>query len=139
MTDYLVRAETKEAWDAYAFQQGWRIEPDSDGQELARGVQVDEIGPVMLEPPVLDEAGNEIPPAVVDGWHHVNLRLPDDMPVDLPAARSVTTSPKGIGAREVGESPARVQFLDASDIATPIRVWMDGMNFEPAGASDDGL
>jgi hypothetical protein len=37
------------------------------------GLYVDEVGEVMVTPPVLDEDGNEITPAEIVPGHHVNL------------------------------------------------------------------
>jgi hypothetical protein len=136
LIDYLVRAETKEAWDAYALEQGWTV--DHDGVvALAPGVLIDEIGPVVLEPAVIED-GEIVTDAVMDPWHHVNLRLleepADGMETRLSDARQVTTDPEGVDALEVGTEPQRVQVLDHHDIETPIRVWADGMHWTPVEA-----
>jgi len=128
IVDYLIRAESRDAWLAFAQEQGWIVEG-----ETADNVQIDEIGPVVLEP------GDETTPPVMDEWYHVNLRLldpPGDVDAKLAEGRLVTTDPMGIDAMETGVEPERVQVLDHADIATPIRIWAGGMHFPEA---DDGL
>jgi hypothetical protein len=131
MIDYLIRAETKAAWNEYAFQQGLT----GDDGDPAKGVLIDEIGQVMLEPPVFSaDGGTVVTPAVMDSWHHVNLRVTGDTPLTFPAGKAVTTTPRGIDAMEFNEAPSRVQFLDPADIVSPIRIWADGMYFLSVGA-----
>lgn len=43
------------------------------------GVIIDEIGPVVKTPAVLDEEGNEVTPAVIVEGHHVNLVATGDI------------------------------------------------------------
>lgn len=43
--------------------------------KVAKGVEIYHIGPVVITPAVMDEAGNVVTPAVMDTRHHVNFRM----------------------------------------------------------------
>jgi hypothetical protein len=129
IVDHLIRAESRSVWLTYAQDWGW-IDADDNPTP---GILIDEIGSVVLVPSVIDEDMTVTTEAVMDDWHHVNVRVLDDQLEEkgalLSDAKMVTTDPEGIDALEIGVEPTRIQILDASDITTPVRVWADGMNF----------
>ena len=138
MNDFLVRAETREAWLAYAQEQGWLVEFEGNLYP-ANHVRVDELGPVVVTPGVYDpETMEEVTPPVMDDWHHVNLRvveiqLDENGDVMTPFAdvfadgRAVVTE-QDVRAIEAGEAGSTIQVLMPVDIETPIRIWADGMH-----------
>jgi len=123
--DYLIRAETREAWLAYAQDQGWLAE---DGLPV-ENVYVDEIGPVVVTP------GD---PPVMDTWHHVNLRLfeQDDGLKSFASARNVVTE-QDVRAIEGDTEEGAIQVLYPEDISTLIRIWANGMNPGPLTPPQD--
>jgi hypothetical protein len=129
LIDHLIRAESRSVWLTYAQDWGW-IDADDNPTP---GILIDEIGSVVLVPSVIDEDMTVTTEAVMDDWHHVNVRVLDDQLEEkgalLSDAKMVTTDPEGIDALEIGVEPTRIQILDASDITTPVRVWADGMHF----------
>ena len=118
MKDYLIRAETKAAWDAYAEAQGW-IDNDN--------VHIDELGPVVITP------GD---PPVMDMWHHVNLRILEESNENqsivfiqfFDIGRQIRT-PKNIRAIEDITPLGAIQILYPEDILTQIRIWANGMQY----------
>lgn len=78
MIEAVVRAATREAWVAAALQAGLLIQDDPDDPGTirpGRGVNISEIGPMELEPAVLDSEGNVTTAAAMDERWHVNVRL----------------------------------------------------------------
>ena len=133
MKDFLIRAETREAWQAYAEQQGWL---DEDGNH-APHVRIDEIGPVVVIPGVYED-GVEVTPPVMDNWHHVNLRVVENQLAengitpepfeDLFAEGRAVVTEQDVRAIEAGDAGSTIQVLYPEDIETPIRIWADGMH-----------
>jgi hypothetical protein len=84
MLEILVYCPTREM-----FVQGMTTTQLLDGRTLAtlkddrlipvEGVQMDEIGPIMKTPPVFNEAGEVVTPAVMVEGHHVNFRVYGDL------------------------------------------------------------
>lgn len=127
MIDHLIRAESRSVWLTYAQDQGWIDEDDRP----TPGTLIDELGPVVIEPAVIDMETMEVTtPAVMDDWHHVNVRLVEEgePSVDLAGIQAVDV--RGVSAVEKGLEPTRIQVLSAADIATPVRIWAGGMYFK---------
>ena len=157
MIDLFFRAFSRARWITVATNRGiYTGALDEAGREIvAPGFAVDEIGNVMVTPPVLDAEGNVTTPAVMDTWWCVNLRMYGDAEVrddDAPfpgeaetdtqqwrflrskfarfvRENSTTVMVQGKRAYQFGASTNRIQLLDPRDIATPVRVWAGGMNF----------
>ena len=127
MMDYLIRAESQAVFRTYAQDWGWIDEEDRPTQ----GTLIDELGPVVVTPAVIGEDMTITTPAVMDDWHHVNVRLVDADPVEArnKVAENTTRSViRGVNVIEKGEEPTRIQLLYPEDIMTPIRIWADGMH-----------
>jgi hypothetical protein len=123
--DHLIRAESRSVWLTYAQDQGWVDEQDHP----TPGTLIDEIGPVVVTPAVIDaETFTVTTPAVMDDWHHVNVRLLDPPAVSTGFANAKAIDVRGVTAAEIGVEPTRIQLLSAADIETPVRVWADGMH-----------
>jgi len=138
--DYLIRAETKEVWRAYAEEQGWLT--NIDGEPVpAEHVRIDTLGPVVITPGTYDEEGNELTPPVMDDWYHVNLRILEPKPEETELlgriAGTTTTANKDVRAIEGTTEEGAIQVLYPEDITTPIRVWADGMHMGPLPVVDE--
>lgn len=149
MIDLFFRAFSRARWIAVATNRGIY---DAEGN-INPGFGVDEIGNVMVTPPVYDANGNETTPAVIDSWWSVNLRIygqqgDDDAATLFPGETDDTERPwkflrsklaryvrengtpvtvAGRRAYQFGTGTNRFQLLDPRDIATPARVWAGGM------------
>lgn len=116
MFDLMFNATSKKAWDDFAAANGLVL--DFDGATFpASGVMIDEIGPIMVDPPVIDRDGDIITPAVMDEEYHVNLR------VDADAADPALLAAGGTG----------VKWVDPATVTSPARVWAGGMNYWTPG------
>lgn len=112
MFDLMFKATSKKAWDDYAAANGLVL--DFEGVAFpASGVMIDEIGAVMLEPPVIDQDGEITTPAAMDGNHHVNLRVEDG----------------GADPAMLAAGSAGVEWINPASVATPARIWAGGMNY----------
>lgn len=110
--DMMFKATTKKAWDAFAANSSFVLDFDGVAFPIS-GVMIDEIGAIMLEPPVINQDGDITTPAVMDGSHHVNLRIEGG------AADPATLAAGGEG----------VEWIDPATVFTPARVWAGGMNY----------
>ncbi|MBU2051515.1 MAG: hypothetical protein KKH61_21400 [Gammaproteobacteria bacterium] len=145
MIDLFFRCFTRERWIAVATSRGIY---DAKGN-VNPGFAVDEVGNVMLTPPVMKD-DVVVTPAVMDTWFCVNLRIygpkhDDDMDdlyqgeegdwkflrsklAKFVRNQSTTIRLQGRRAYQFGTGVNRVQLLDPRDITTPVRVWAGGMN-----------
>lgn len=105
MYDLMYKADDKATWDAYLA---------AIPEYVLPSLLVDEIGPIVITPAVLDEDSNVVEEAVLDLSHHVNLRYLDD---DNSVAATLAAGASG------------VQWIDPSMVSTPARIWAGGMNY----------
>lgn len=101
MYDLMFKATDKAAWDAFA------------GTFPETGILVDEIGQILITPPVLDANGNIITPVVIDEAYHVNVRIISD---------EVDCSILANGA-------PGVNWINPTTVTSPERIWAGGMNY----------
>lgn len=104
MFDLMYKADDKAAWDAYL---------SALPEDILPSLLVDEIGPIVITPAVLDENGDVVDEAVIDLSHHVNLRVMSET-VDCSA---------------LSEGGPGVQWIDPTIVSTPARIWAGGMNY----------
>ena len=149
----MLRAFSRARWIQVATARGIYSGTDPIAGEpiVADGYLVDEIGPMMITPPVLDANGVEITPAVIDTWHSVNLRFHgpkadadedtlypgEDEAIPKKFLRSkfarwvreqgTLVMVRGIRTYQFGAAANRIQLLDPRDIATPYRIWVGGL------------
>lgn len=108
MIDLMFRADSQAAWTAFAASAGYTR--DADGAAVpTEGVSIDEIGPVVTTPAVLDDEGEIITDAVLDQRHHVNVRLDCDAPPMI--------------------SGPGVEWIDPATVTTPARIFAGGMTY----------
>ncbi len=121
--DLMYRATDEATWDAYADIVGLT----ADG--MPNGCYIDEIGPIVTTPAVIDpETGNVITPAVVDEHFHVNVRLtqiagplPDPLPPDYVQ--------QGHDPAVLAQGGPGVEWLDPAIVGNPYRIWAGGMSY----------
>lgn len=101
MNDLMFKATDKAAWDAFA-----ETFPET-------GILIDEIGPIVITPAVLDETGEIVEGAVIDLSHHVNVRVLSD----------------SIDCFELAQGAPGVEWIDPSIVTSPDRIWAGGMNY----------
>ena len=149
----MIRAFSRARWLQVATARGIYsgTDPETGEPTVAAGYLVDEIGHLLITPPVLDANEVEITPAVFDTWHSVNLRLHGpvaDADEDTLYPGEDEIIPKkflrskfarwvreqgnlvmvqGVRAYQFGAGNNRVQLLDPRDIATPYRIWVGGL------------
>lgn len=105
MFDFMFKATDKAAWDAYLA---------AVPEEVMPSLLVDEIGPIVITPAVVDADGEVVEEAVIDLSHHVNLRyLGDD------SAVATTLAAGGTG----------IDWIDPGTVSTPARIWAGGMTY----------
>lgn len=105
MFDLMYKATDKAAWDAFL---------SALPEDVLLSLLVDEIGPIVITPAVLDEYGDVVEEAALDLSHHVNLRYCGD---DNSVAATLAAGASG------------VQWIDPSTVSTPARIWAGGMNY----------
>lgn len=105
MYDFMYKATDKATWDAFLA---------AMPEEVLPSILVDEIGPIVITPAVLDENGDVVDEAVIDLSHHVNLRYLGN---DNSVAASLAAGASG------------VQWIDPDLVSTPARIWAGGMNY----------
>lgn len=105
MFDLMYKADDKTAWDAFLA---------ALPEDVLPSILVDEIGPIVITPAVLDENGDVVDEAVIDLSHHVNLRYLGE---DNSFAATLAAGASG------------VQWIDPSTVSTPARIWAGGMNY----------
>lgn len=148
MIDLFFRAFSRARWLTVATNRGVY---DTEGN-INPGFGIDELGNVMVTPPVINPDGTVQTPAVIDTWHCVNLRLygpqaeaDDDDPYEDDSAeprrwkflrsklarfvreQATVVMVRGIRAYQFGTAANRFQLLDPRDIPVPPRVWAGGM------------
>jgi hypothetical protein len=105
MFDFMYKATDKTAWDTFI---------SSLPEDITPQLLVDEIGPIEITPPVIDEDGEIVEEGVIDLSHHVNLRyLGDDDTV----------------AASLSQGNSSVQWISPEIVASPNRIWAGGMNY----------
>lgn len=135
VVDAIVRADTREDFEAAALSRNLLTE-DADGNRTpAPGVNIDVLGPVTIKPAVLDEEGNVTTPAVTDSRYHVNIRITDpalsvvdaegfenwrQTAIDWTAYGTPDTA---INAEEQGLKLGGVVLIDPATVKSPVRVW----------------
>lgn len=105
--DLMYKSATKATWDAFTLASGLTV--DEDGVvSPSQNVLIDEIGPIVITPAVVDDA-----------WH-VNVRLLGDS-FDIPA---------------LAAGDEDTEWINPADVTAPARIWACGMNYwlpeEPA-------
>lgn len=113
MLDLMFKAINKSAWDNFAASSGLVIEDEKGLSFPAPDVLIDEIGPVMTEPAILNERGEVETPAVFNTAFHVNVRI-------------IGTA---IACDQLAKGGSGVTWLDPSKVASPSREWAGGMNY----------
>ena len=103
----MFKATNKAAWDAFAA----TFPVDAE-------ILIDEIGPIVTTPAVIDSNGNITKPAVVDNAHHVNIRI------QRPILNSADNNDTVDVYEELVSGATGVQWIDPSTVATPHRVWL---------------
>lgn len=103
---------------------------------VAKGVNIDHIGPVEITPGTYDADGNEITAPVMDTRHHVNVRLgpPATDRVDAQgnlkwhkwalAWTQTGTDDTQVNASEQAKVLMDVALIDPETINTPSRAWL---------------
>lgn len=104
MFDLMFKATDEASWDAYVA----ALDP-----EVQANILLDEIGPIVVTPAVIDEDGDIVTPAVIDEAWHVNLRTLSDT-VDCAALAAGNDD---------------VEWIDPALVGTPDRIWAGGMNY----------
>lgn len=111
--DLMFKADDKEAWDAFA-----ETFPD------AADILIDEIGPIVITPAVIDEQGEVVEEPVIDLSHHVNVR------VQRPFIQSDDAEPVEIDVCAVlAAGGPGVEWIDPAIVTSPERIWAGGMNY----------
>lgn len=104
MLDLMFKATDKAAWDAWL---------ESLDDETKAAILIDEIGPIIITPAVIDTDGEITTPAVMDAKHHVNVRVMSD----------------AIDAAALAAGGTGVTWVDPATVETPSREWAGGMNY----------
>lgn len=99
------------------------------------GVNLEHIGPIVLQPAVKDSDGNEITPAVMDHRHHANLRLaepllskvgPDGYLLWL--RTSLLWMKYGVPVEpnkaEISRELNGIEMIDPDSVSSPYLVWL---------------
>lgn len=133
MVDAMIRANTYADWAMGAYYYGLI---DSEGV-AAPGVDINEIGTVILEPGGYDDTGAELTPPVTDRRVHFNIRLSEpalsviDEVTGLPRWKLMGINWTNYGVKdtksnknEVGMSLQSVVLIDANTIVSPKQVWL---------------
>jgi hypothetical protein len=111
--DMMYRATTKAAWDAFASEMG-----------LTDSCLIDEIGPIVTTPAILDEDGEIVTPAVMDESHHVNVRV-----IHLPQSVDEEGEISGITMADLADGNADVEWVHPATVDNPRRIWAGGMRY----------
>lgn len=133
--DTCLRAADRETWERAALSQGL-LTADGDGNLVAAtGVNITEIGPVVLVPGEYDEEdGSEVKAPVMDSRFHLNMRIAepllskaDENGYPLWQKTALTWMKYGKPVRpnsaEHAVEVAGVQMIDPDSIKNPDRVW----------------
>lgn len=105
-----------------------------DEIKVSAGVNITEMGPVVLTPAVLDDEGNEITPAVMDNRFHLNMRIAEPLlskadengyPLWQKTALTWMKYGKPVqpNSAEHAVEVAGVQMIDPDSIKNPDRIW----------------
>ena len=112
MKDLMYKATNKAAWDAFA-------------ATIPDGLLIDEIGPIMVTPPVLNEAGEIVTPAVMDNAHHVNVRVLTPIISHTDESGTITFDV----CAQMSLGGEGVDWIDPATVNSPSRIWAGGMNY----------
>jgi hypothetical protein len=120
--DLMMKADDKAAWDAYV---------SGLPEDIASVLLIDEIGPIVITPAVLDEDGEIVEEAVVDLSHHVNVR------VTRPTIQSGGEEPVDIDVCAlIAEGGEGVHWISPEIVTSPERIWAGGMNYWMPGNNE---
>jgi hypothetical protein len=114
MSDLMYRATTKAAWDAFASEMGLTYDT----------ALIDEIGPIVTTPAILDEDGEIVTPAVMDDSHHVNVRV-----IHLPQSVDEEGEITVITMADLADGNADVEWVHPATVDNPRRIWAGGMRY----------
>jgi hypothetical protein len=113
--DLMMKADDEAAWDAYI---------SSLPENIASVLLIDEIGPIVITPAVLDENGDVVEEAVIDPAYHVNVR------VTHPTVQSGGDEPVDIDVCAfIAEGGDEVYWINSDTVTSPDRIWAGGMNY----------
>jgi len=119
--DLMFKATDKAAWDAFALT-----------FPSAADILVDEIGPIVTTPAIIDEDGEIVTPAVVDDHWHTNVRVlrpviqsDDDEPVETDVCAVLALGGPGVA------------WIDHDTVNSPSRIWAGGMSYWTNTPSDE--
>ena len=122
MVDLMFKAADRAAWGAFTAEVGLT----DDGNP--NGCLIDEIGPIVVTPAVINPDGSILTPAVLDNSHHVNVRLtqiagplPDPLPDDYVQ--------QGHDPAVLAAGCTHVSWVDPATVDNPRRIWAGGMNY----------
>lgn len=118
MFDLMFKATDKAAWDAFV--ESW---PD----ETKANVLIDEIGPIVITPAVLDENGEIVEEAIINAEHHVNLRVL--RPATTWVDEQGDTHTSGVDCAVLAQGGTDVEWIDPAIVTSPERIWAGGMNY----------
>lgn len=104
--DMMFRANDKAAWDAFAASAGLT------DAGVPTDCLIDEIGQIMMTPPVFSADGTILTPAVMDNHHHVNVRLSG-----------------GHDLAVLAQGAQGVEWIDPATVSSPSRIWAGGMDY----------
>lgn len=127
--DMMFKAVDKETWDAWASDAGL-ISPGKEEKGWGEiPIYIDEIGPIVTTPAVLDENGEVVTPAVINDSHHVNVRIvyPDSVYTYTDAEGVERTY--GVDYSILAQGGEGVEWIDPIIVTTPERIWAGGMNY----------
>lgn len=141
MIDAIVRANTQQDFETAALSFGiYRevVDAEANTTHLVTnpGVNVSEMGPVVITEGQYDEEGNEITAPVMDNRYHVNLRIAGEALKVIDANGLERWKNMGIAWTQMGtpdNTPNKneqavilqnVSLIDPETISTPKRVWL---------------
>jgi len=122
--DLMFKATDKAAWDAFALT-----------FPAAADILVDEIGPIVTTPAIIDEDGEIVTPAVIDNHWHTNVRIVRPVITTTDEEGTVTEIDVCAVLAQGGEG---VAWIDPADVATPARIWAGGMTYWTNTPVDEG-
>lgn len=118
MFDLMYKADDKAAWDAFLA---------AMPEDVLPSILVDEIGPIVITPAVLDEDGDVIEEAVIDLSHHVNLRVL--RPATTYTDESGVEHTDGVDCAVLAAGGPGVEWVSPDMVSSPERIWAGGMNY----------
>ena len=114
--DLMFKATDKAAWDSFV----------TSWPNTFTDILVDEIGPIVTTPAVLDEDGEIVTPAVVDDHWHTNVRVLRPVITTTDEEGTVTEIDVCAVLAQGGEG---VAWIDPDTVSSPSRIWAGGMSY----------